>query len=89
MPTMGALHRGHLALVEQALNENECVVVSIFVNPTQFDKSQDLENYPRTLESDLNLLKSTSENIIVFSPQASELYKNNITSKSFVFWNRK
>lgn len=85
VPTMGALHKGHLSLVEQACNENDCVVVSIFVNPTQFNKAQDLEKYPRTLESDLELLKSVKGNVFVFSPNASELYKNNITSKKYNF----
>ena len=85
VPTMGALHKGHLSLVEQACNENDCVVVSIFVNPTQFNKAQDLEKYPRTLESDLELLKSVKGNLFVFSPNASELYKNNITSKKYNF----
>ncbi len=85
VPTMGALHKGHISLVEQACNENDCVVVSIFVNPTQFNKAQDLEKYPRTLESDLKLLKSVKGNVFVFSPNVSELYENNITSKKYNF----
>jgi len=85
VPTMGALHIGHLSLVEQACKENDCVVVSIFVNPTQFNKAQDLEKYPRTLDSDLELLKTIKGNVFVFSPNASELYKNNISSKKYNF----
>ncbi len=85
VPTMGALHKGHLSLVEQACNENDCVVVSIFVNPTQFNKAQDLEKYPRTLESDFELLKSVKGNVFVFSPNAKDLYKNNISSKKYNF----
>ena len=73
VPTMGALHRGHLSLVKQAVLENETVVVSIFVNPTQFNDSADLEKYPRTLEPDLKLLKTTGCNI-VFAPNAKEVY---------------
>ena len=85
VPTMGALHKGHLSLVKKALKENDCVVVSVFINPTQFDNPADLEKYPRTLENDLILLNSISEKIIVFSPVASELYSQNISSKSYVF----
>lgn len=85
VPTMGALHKGHISLVEQACKENDCVVVSIFVNPTQFNKAQDLEKYPRTLESDIELLKSVKGNIIVFSPNASDLYNKNISSKEYDF----
>lgn len=73
VPTMGALHRGHISLVKQAVDENPIVVVSIFVNPTQFNDPKDLERYPRTLESDLKLLKPTGCNI-VFAPNAKEVY---------------
>ena len=85
VPTMGALHKGHLSLVKKALKENDCVVVSIFINPTQFDNQADLEKYPKTLENDLILLNSISKKIIVFSPIASELYNQNISSKSYIF----
>ena len=85
VPTMGALHRGHLSLVKQAFKENDWVVVSIFVNPTQFDDPADLKKYPRTLDNDLLLLNSVSEKIIVFSPEASELYHQNISSKKYHF----
>jgi pantoate--beta-alanine ligase len=57
VPTMGALHKGHLSLVKQASKACDTVVISIFINPTQFDNSQDLLNYPRTLETDISLLK--------------------------------
>ncbi|NOR76178.1 MAG: pantoate--beta-alanine ligase [Draconibacterium sp.] len=73
VPTMGALHNGHLSLVKQALSENQIVVVSIFVNPTQFNDSNDLEKYPRTLDSDLDLLKSTGCQF-VFAPNVKEVY---------------
>jgi len=85
VPTMGALHKGHIALVEQASRENECVVVSIFVNPTQFNNNTDLEKYPRTLEGDVKLLKEVKGKIFVFSPNASELYNQNISSKEYDF----
>jgi pantoate--beta-alanine ligase len=76
VPTMGALHLGHLELVKRASKENSHVVVSIFVNPTQFNNSTDLEKYPRTLENDLELLESIS-NCIVFVPDAHEIYPEN------------
>ncbi|MHB1148680.1 MAG: pantoate--beta-alanine ligase, partial [Lutibacter sp.] len=67
VPTMGALHEGHLSLVEKAKKENDIVVVSIFVNPTQFDNADDLINYPKTIEKDLSLLKSFNCGL-VFTP---------------------
>ena len=85
VPTMGALHAGHISLVKKALSENDVVVVSIFVNPTQFDKKDDLEKYPRSLERDIALLKSVSEDILVFAPPVDEIYGNNIKSESFEF----
>jgi pantoate--beta-alanine ligase len=73
VPTMGALHRGHASLVERCRRENEVVVVSIFVNPSQFNDPKDLERYPRTLDQDLAILKSLGADE-VFLPAASELY---------------
>lgn len=85
VPTMGALHSGHISLVKKALSENDFVVVSIFVNPTQFDKKDDLEKYPRTFQKDVSLLKEVSENIVVFAPSVDEIYEGNVTSKSYEF----
>lgn len=85
VPTMGALHLGHMSLVKKALSENDLVVVSIFVNPTQFDKKDDLEKYPRTFEQDIDLLKSVSDNIMVFAPTVDEIYDNNVVSESYEF----
>lgn len=73
VPTMGALHHGHLELVKKAMSLANEVVVSIFVNPIQFNKKEDLDSYPRTLENDLRLLKTVG-NIIVFAPTVSEVY---------------
>lgn len=85
VPTMGALHQGHLSLVRKAISENEVVVVSIFVNPTQFDNKDDLKKYPVTLDSDLEYLKSISKELIIFAPEVTELYSNNISSKDYKF----
>jgi len=73
VPTMGALHEGHLSLVEKAASLCDVVVVSIFVNPTQFNDKNDLANYPRTLESDMKLL-STVRCEYIFSPSVEEVY---------------
>ncbi|MEZ5104264.1 MAG: pantoate--beta-alanine ligase [Draconibacterium sp.] len=73
VPTMGALHAGHISLVNKAVSENQVVVVSVFVNPTQFNDLKDLERYPRTLDVDLELLKETGCNI-VFAPSVKEVY---------------
>lgn len=74
VPTMGALHKGHLSLVQQALAQNNVVVVSIFVNPTQFNDKTDLEHYPRNLETDKESLATLSKNLIVFAPTAQDIY---------------
>jgi pantoate--beta-alanine ligase len=76
VPTMGALHAGHLALVERAKLETERVVVSIFVNPTQFNDPQDLERYPRPLDKDLAMLSSFNVDA-AFLPEAREMYADN------------
>lgn len=73
VPTMGALHHGHLKLVEKAQKMCDIVVVSIFVNPTQFNNKEDLEKYPRTLEKDIALLDTMGE-VIVFAPSVDDIY---------------
>lgn len=84
VPTMGALHQGHLSLVKKAKKKNDIVVVSIFVNPTQFDKKEDLTNYPKTIENDTQLLESISCGVLFF-PSVEEIYDHHILSEKFDF----
>lgn len=76
VPTMGALHDGHMSLVRKARKENKNVVVSIFVNPTQFNDPKDLEKYPRTLDQDVRMLE-TEQVSALFLPNYKELYNDN------------
>lgn len=85
VPTMGALHKGHVSLVKKAVYDNSEVVVSIFVNPTQFNNKEDLHRYPKTFEKDIELLATISDNLIVFAPTVSEMYGKNITSRKFQY----
>ena len=85
VPTMGALHQGHLSLVELSLANNDLTVVSIFVNPTQFNNPKDLEKYPRNLESDVATIQTISEDVIIYAPSVNDIYEGNTTSKSFYF----
>ncbi|MCK8816993.1 pantoate--beta-alanine ligase [Natroniella sulfidigena] len=80
VPTMGYLHQGHLALLEQAREENDIVVLSIFVNPTQFGPDEDYEDYPRDLERDLELARSAGVDL-VFTPKADKMYSDNAATK--------
>lgn len=73
VPTMGALHTGHASLVQQSVNENEVTVVSVFVNPTQFNDKNDLVKYPRTLDADCRLLETCGA-AFVFAPSVDEMY---------------
>lgn len=83
VPTMGALHSGHLSLVKKACIENDWVIVSIFVNPTQFDDPNDLKKYPKTLSADLDQLAPFKEKLVVYAPNEDDLYPDNTTTKNY------
>ena len=85
VPTMGALHKGHLSLVKKSISQNDSTVVSIFINPTQFNNVIDLKTYPSDINKDLELLRSISDKIIVFNPEPYELYAGDIRLEKFNF----
>jgi len=82
VPTMGALHNGHIRLIEEAKKKVKCVVVSIFVNPTQFNDKADFEKYPRTINEDLKLLQKHNVDIVFF-PDTKEIYGQNINLSNY------
>ena len=88
VPTMGALHEGHLSLIERALRENDLVVVSLFVNPIQFNNKEDLEKYPRTLDKDLALiakLEGAETKLLAFAPTVEEMYPDGEPTEVYHF----
>jgi len=85
VPTMGALHAGHLSLMERALRENQRCVVSIFVNPTQFNQAEDLAQYPRDLERDLQLMGALQGDVVVFAPEVHDMYTDGLEAEHFDF----
>lgn len=84
IPTMGALHQGHLSLIKKAKKKNDIAVVSVFVNPTQFDNKEDLAKYPKTYNNDVALLESVNCDVLFF-PSVEEIYAENVTSEEFDF----
>ncbi|WP_293889897.1 pantoate--beta-alanine ligase [Flavobacterium sp.] len=85
VPTMGALHEGHLSLLKESLKNNSVTVISIFVNPTQFNNVEDLTKYPKTLEKDIEKIKSISNEILVFAPSVDDIYEGKTVSTPFNF----
>ena len=85
VPTMGALHSGHLALIGEALQVCDLAVVSIFVNPTQFNNSSDLEKYPRHLEHDVLKIQAAYPDTLVFAPDVNDIYGAHVEAENFDF----
>ena len=85
VPTMGALHQGHLSLLEASLKNNSFTVISIFVNPTQFNNPEDLSKYPRTLDDDLAKIEKLNTAIIVFAPTIEDIYNGKTVTAIFDF----
>ncbi|MDG2371661.1 MAG: pantoate--beta-alanine ligase [Flavobacteriaceae bacterium] len=85
VPTMGALHKGHMSLIERALNENDQVIVTVFVNPTQFEDLNDLKKYPKNLYDDVKMIEKVSPKIIIYAPESNDLYESSIISSSYEF----
>ena len=84
VPTMGSLHEGHLSLIRRALGENEKVIVSIYVNPLQFNNSNDLKEYPRDIKNDLQKLKDLRD-ILVYVPNDNDIYQKDEMKKKYNF----
>jgi len=87
VPTMGSLHKGHMSLIERALSENEQVIVTIFVNPTQFEDPDDLRKYPENMDNDVKMIGNISPKVLIYAPESNDLYDSSIVSSSYEFGN--
>ncbi|MEP3090484.1 MAG: pantoate--beta-alanine ligase [Nonlabens ulvanivorans] len=87
VPTMGALHAGHISLMQEAMKSNDVLVVSIFVNPTQFDNASDLSKYPRTVDNDIDLIYKhfDKSKVIIYTPHVEDIYGNSTVAKSYKY----
>ncbi|MFC4635178.1 pantoate--beta-alanine ligase [Dokdonia ponticola] len=85
VPTMGALHQGHASLISFGLERHHYIVVSIFVNPTQFNNATDLEKYPRTLSQDVSFLSTYKNKVVIYAPTPQEVYGDQVVSKQYNF----
>ena len=85
VPTMGSIHKGHKKIINKSLNENLYTIVSIFINPTQFDEFEDYINYPRDIKTDIKILNSINKNIMVYAPESSDLYGDSVKHDFFNF----
>ncbi|WP_292891313.1 pantoate--beta-alanine ligase [Nonlabens sp.] len=85
VPTMGALHQGHISLMKAAISQCDQLVVSIFVNPTQFDNKKDLEKYPRTINNDIKLIQKfiTTDQLTIYAPEVKDVYGKQTVAKTY------
>ena len=86
VPTMGAIHAGHISLIKNSINQNNITVVSIFVNPTQFDDQIDLEKYPKDLVNDIKFISlKVDADVVIYAPEVMDLYEENVSIETFDF----